>query len=76
MCCHIVSAGPLTLTGRKSPADAAEFGALPPARNKYYRLGVWGRAQGVALVEEGYASTEIGQRARKPPCGGRLGDHW
>ena len=76
MCCHIVSAGPLTLTGRKSPADAAARWAMPPARNKYQRLDVWGRAQVVALAEEGYSSTEIAQRARKPPCGGRLGDHW
>ena len=43
--------------------------------NKYQRLDVWGRAQVVALAEEGYSSTEIAKRARKPPCGGRLGDH-
>ena len=76
MWCNIVSAGPLTLTCRKSPADAAAFGAMPPARNKYQRLDDWGRAQVVALAEEGYSSTEITQRACKPPCGGRLGDHW
>ena len=48
---------------------------MPPARNKYQRLDVWGRAQVVALSEEGYSSTEIAKRVRKPPCGGRLGDH-
>ena len=51
------------------------FCTMPASVDKYRRLDAWGRGQAVALAEEGYSSSEIAQRVREAPMGGRLGPH-
>ena len=51
------------------------FCTMPAAVDKYRRLDAWGRGQAVAFAEEGYSSSEIAQRVREAPMGGRLGPH-